>query len=50
MYGTPYRNQEMDFLQPPGMYGRTSEEFMGGWTAAAAAAHHHHHQNFKIFN
>lgn len=40
-----YRNQEMEFLQPTGMYGRTSEEFMG-WPAA----HHHHHQNFKIFN
>ena len=53
MYGSAagpltYRNQEMDFLQPTGMYGRTSEEFMG-WTAAAAS-HHHHHQNFKIFN
>ena len=50
MYGSAtsaltYRNQEMDFLQPAGMYGRTSEEFMG-WTAS----HHHHHQNFKIFN
>lgn len=40
-----YRNQEMDFLQPPSMYGRTSEEFIG-WPAS----HHHHHQNFKIFN
>jgi hypothetical protein len=51
MYGTgtsalTYRNQDMDFLQPPTMYGRTSEEFMG-WTTAH---HHHHHQNFKIFN
>jgi hypothetical protein len=50
MYGTTasaltYRNQEMDFLQPTSMYGRTSDEFMG-WTAS----HHHHHQNFKIFN
>jgi hypothetical protein len=51
MYGTgtsalTYRNQDMDFLQPTAMYGRTSEEFMG-WTASH---HHHHHQNFKIFN
>jgi len=50
MYGTAasaltYRNQEMDFLQPASMYGRTSDEFMG-WTTS----HHHHHQNFKIFN
>ncbi|CAF3410885.1 unnamed protein product, partial [Rotaria socialis] len=47
IYGNTYRNQEMDFLQPPAMYGRTSEEFMNGWTNAH---HHHHHQNFKIFN
>ncbi len=51
MYGTAtsgltYRNQDMDFLQPGTMYGRTSDEFMG-WTASH---HHHHHQNFKIFN
>jgi hypothetical protein len=51
MYGTAssgltYRNQDIDFLQPAAMYGRTSEEFMG-WTASH---HHHHHQNFKIFN
>jgi hypothetical protein len=51
MYGAAtsaltYRNQEMDFLQPAAMYGRTSDEFMG-WTASH---HHHHHQNFKIFN
>ncbi|CAF1403109.1 unnamed protein product [Rotaria sordida] len=50
MYGAAtsaltYRNQDMDFLQPTAMYGRTSDEFMG-WTAS----HHHHHQNFKIFN
>jgi hypothetical protein len=54
MYGSAagpltYRNQEMDFLPPTSMYGRTSEEFMG-WTAAAASHHPHHHQNFKIFN
>jgi hypothetical protein len=41
-----YRNQDMDFLQPTAMYGRTSDEFMG-WTTSH---HHHHHQNFKIFN
>ena len=51
MYGSTasalaYRNQEMDFLQPASMYGRSSEEFMG-WPTAH---HHHHHQNFKIFN
>lgn len=40
-----YRSQEMDFLQPASMYGRTGEEFMG-WPTS----HHHHHQNFKIFN
>jgi len=45
-YGTSYRTQEMDFLQPATMYGRTNEEFLNGWTNA----HHHHHQNFKIFN
>ncbi|UJR07930.1 hypothetical protein I4U23_012213 [Adineta vaga] len=48
MYGTTYRNQEMDFLPPTGMYGRPSEEFLNGWTNAHH--HHHHHQNFKIFN
>ncbi|CAF1247739.1 unnamed protein product [Rotaria sp. Silwood1] len=48
IYGTNYRNQDMDFLQPTSMYGRTSEEFMNGWTNAHH--HHHHHQNFKIFN
>ncbi|CAF3861092.1 unnamed protein product [Rotaria sordida] len=47
IYGTTYRNQDMDFLQPTSMYARTSEEFMNGWTNAH---HHHHHQNFKIFN
>jgi hypothetical protein len=47
MYGTSYRNPDMDFLPPTGMYGRTSEEFINGWTNAH---HHHHHQNFKIFN
>ncbi|UJR38294.1 hypothetical protein I4U23_030964 [Adineta vaga] len=51
MYGTAtsaltYRNQDMDFLQPTAMYGRTGEEFMG-WPTSH---HHHHHQNFKIFN
>ncbi|CAF2515462.1 unnamed protein product [Rotaria sp. Silwood2] len=46
IYGTSYKNPDMDFLQPTSMYGRTSEEFMNGWTNA----HHHHHQNFKIFN
>jgi hypothetical protein len=50
MYGTNYRNQEMDFLQPTAMYGRTSEEFLNGWTNAHHHHHHHPHQNFKIFN
>jgi len=43
MYGANYRNQEMEFLQPTAMYGRSSEEFLNGWNNA-------HHQNFKIFN
>ena len=54
MYGTAtsaltYRSQDMDFLQPTAMYGRTSDEFMG-WTTSHHHQHHHHHQNFKIFN
>jgi hypothetical protein len=48
MYGSTYRNADMDFLPPAGVYGRTGDEFMGTWPTSHH--HHHHHQNFKIFN
>ena len=50
MYGSAYRNAEMDFLAPSSMYGRTGEELMAPWSTAHHHHHHPHSQNFKIFN